>query len=565
MRGGEVVVEALKSIGLKIIFGLPGVHILEIYRALRNEEGIRHILMKHEANAGVAADVYGRLTGEPGVVLTIAGPGATNCVTAIAQAYAAASPVIHISGDIPSHPYKGSLHGVDFEDFLVRVFAPVTKWATRIKHVDEIAPTLVKAYGISTEGRRGPVHISIPVDVMEAEAETPISGISKPGRLYKAGEIDYETISKILGAKRLVIYAGKNVSRYQCEEELLELCEVLRAPLIVYGRRDGDEVVVPHDHPLYAGFVGGISHPAAFHALRTADMILSIGVRLGSIEAAPLKEAKPLGCISIDVEKGDATPSISKVIVGDIKETLKVLIDKLRSLPPREADANLLKEIMEIKHQIHEKIEQEIEAHKDKVPIHPGVVVKVLNSILDENSILVLDCGLSSFWVRDVYRSPCIRGMISPGGYGSMGFSLPAAIAAKIVHPEKRVFAIVGDGSLLMSYSDLPTLIENNLAVVLVVFNDSKYGQVWQLQKRLFEDRFIATDLQVIDFAKIFNAMGGVGISVRTVNEVKEAFEESVRLEKPVLIDIRTDFRYNAPGANLYIRNMDLEIGRITS
>ncbi|MEM1586417.1 MAG: thiamine pyrophosphate-binding protein [Candidatus Bathyarchaeia archaeon] len=563
MRGGDIIVKTLVDIGFKIIFGLPGVHSLDVYRALRNEKNIRHVLMKHEANAGIAADVYGRLTGEPGIVLTIAGPGATNCVTAVAQAYAAASPLIHISGDIPLHPHKESLHGVDIDDFLARVFTPVTKWATRVRHVDEIAPTLIKAYKVSTEGRRGPVHVSIPIDVMESETKTPLN-VSKPSGLCKAGEIDDETINKILSAKRPVIYAGKNVSRYQCEEKLLELCELLRAPLIAHGRRDGDDVIVPYDHPLYAGFIGGISHPAALHALKTSDLILSIGIRLGSIEAAPLREAKPLGCISIDVEGGDAQTNVNKIITGDIKETLTALINKLKSFPSRGDDANFLKEISYIKRQISEKIEHEIEMYRDRIPLHPGVIVKILNSTLGKDSILVLDCGLSSFWVRDVYKSPCIRGMISPGGYGSMGFALPAAIAAKIVYPKKKVFAVVGDGALLMSYSDLPTLIENNLSVVIVVFNDSKYGQVWQLQKRLFKNQFIATDLQEIDFAKIFSAIGGRGISARTIDEVKVSFEEAIRSEKPVLIDIKTDYCYNAPGANLFVQNLDLEVGRIT-
>jgi len=564
MRGGDIIVKALMEIGSKFVFGLPGVHCLDVYRVLCSEKSIKHILMKHEINAGVAADVYGRLTGEPGIVLTIAGPGATNCVTAVAQAYAAASPLIHISGDIPLHPYKEPLHGVDFDDFLVRVFTPITKWSIRVKHVDDIAPALVRAYETSTKGRRGPVHVSIPIDVMNSESESPIVDISKPSRLCKVGEIDDETINRLLTAKRPIIYAGKNVSRYQCEEKLLELCEVLHAPLIVHGRRDGNDIVVPYEHPLYAGFVGGLSHPAAFHALKASDLILSVGIRLGCGEAAPLKDAKPLGCIHIDVEGGAAPATVNKIIVGDIKETISALIDRLKSFPPREPDTIFLKEIMEIKRQTAEKIEREIEVHKNSSPLHPGVIAKILNSTLGEDSILVLDCGLSTFWVRDVYKSPCIRGVLSPGGYGSMGFALPASIATKIAYPEKKVFAAVGDGGLLMSYSDLPTLVENNINVVIAVFNDSKYGQEWQLQKKLFRDQFIAVDLQKVDFARIFEAIGGKSISAETFDEVKVAFDEALGSSRPVLIDIKTDFRYNAPGSELFIQNQDLEIGRIT-
>ncbi|MEM2320329.1 MAG: thiamine pyrophosphate-dependent enzyme [Candidatus Bathyarchaeia archaeon] len=219
---------------------------------------------------------------------------------------------------------------------------------------------------------------------------------------------------------------------------------------------------------------------------------------------------------------------------------------------------------MEIKRQVAEEIEREIETHKNSSPLHPGVVAEILNSTLGEDSILVLDCGLSTFWVRDVYKSPCVRGVLSPGGYESMGFALPASIATKIVYPEKKVFAVIGDGGLLMSYSDLPTLVENNINVAIVVFNDSKYGQIWQLQKKLFGDRFIAVDLQKIDFARIFEAIGGKSISAETVDEVKAAFNEAMGSDRPVLIDVKTDFRYNAPGSDLLIQNQDLEIGHIT-
>jgi acetolactate synthase-1/2/3 large subunit len=565
MNCGEIVVETLTKLGCGYVFGIPGVHNLDIYRALLNRSEIKHISAKLEANAGVMADVYGRLTGEPGILLTTAGPGATNCVTAIAQSYASASPLIHVSGDIPTRAYKESLHGLNFDDFLVDVFKPVTKWATRVKNVADVAPTLINAYEISTRGRMGPVHVSIPIDVMKAECESASRQISKPKRWREPGEIDDETVNRLLKSKRLIVYAGKDVSRYQCEEELIELCEILRAPIIVHGRRDGDEVVVPHDHPLYAGFAGGFTHPAAFHALNSADLILSIGIRFGSVEAEFLKTPRQLGRISITVENNSASTDYSdKVIVGNLKETLKSLIEKLKALPQREAEELLLKQISQIKREVYEKISSEVEKHWNDRPLHPGVVVKILRSALDKDSILTVDSGLSTFWIRDTYPVYCIRGMISAGGYSAMGFSLPAAIAAKIVYPEKNVFAAAGDGGLLMSYADLPTLIENNLNVVILVFNDSKYGQIWQLQKGQFGGKFLATDLQPTDFATIFSAFGGTGIRVETAEEAKKAFEEVASPKKPTLIDIKTDFRHNTPGLSLFIQNPKLEIGEIS-
>ena len=519
MNCGEVIVEILLRFGCKCIFGIPGVHNLEIYRALSNRSGIRHILAKHEGNAGVMADVYGRLTGEPGLLLTTAGPGATNCLTAVAQSYAAASPLIHISGDVPTQACRWPLHGLSYEDFQVDTFKPVTKWATRIKNVADIVPTFIKAYEISTSGRMGPVHISIPIDILHSEYEGELQA-PKPERWRVVGMVDDEIVHRILSAKRLVVYVGKEASRYQCEEELLELCDVLRAPLIVFGRREGDEVAIPHDHPFYAGFVGGYSHPAAYHALNLADLILTVGINPKGVEAECLRLPHRVECIHIATE--DHGFSNGKTIVGNLKETLKLLLERLRALPRREADNLLLKQIQQIKREVYEKIERDIEMHLNNKPLHPGAVVKILNSTMEKDSILTVDTGLSTFWIRDAYKIWCVRGVLCSSGYAAMGFSLPAAIAAKIVYPERSVFAATGDGGLLMSYSDLPTLIENNLNIVLVVFNDSKYGQVWQHQKERFGGKFIATDLQPTDFAAIFNAFGGIGIRVETLEEAKK-------------------------------------------
>jgi len=238
MKVGDVVVELLSTLGCSYVFGIPGVHNLDIYRALIGHSGIRHILAKQEGNAAIMADVYGRLTGEPGVVLTTAGPGATNCVTAIAQAYASASPLIHISGYVPTRSYRWALHGLDSDDFLLNVFKPVTKWAARVRNVADIIPTLIKAYETATTGRMGPVHIGIPIDVLMSEYEAKLPQIPKPKRWCETAGIDDNIVSKLLVSRRLVIYAGKNASRYQCEDELIELCEVyvLRSSFMVEER-----------------------------------------------------------------------------------------------------------------------------------------------------------------------------------------------------------------------------------------------------------------------------------------------------------------------------------------
>ena len=543
MKGGAIVADVLSELGCKIIFGIPGDHNMEIYDRLFQRKDIKHLLVKHEANAAIMADVYGRLTGEPGICLTTAGPGATNCVTALAQAYSAASPMIHLSATVPSKSPWESFHGVDDENFLCNVFRSVTKWSSRAERVNDIQLKIVEAYNATTTGRMGPVHISIPTNILSAKIEHPLPPVVKPQRWKAAGEISNDVIRRLMTAKRLVVYAGKNVSRYGCEDELLELCELLNAPIVVHRYASNS---VPNDFKLYATYVDvDRAHPAGRYTIDSADLILSIGVRLGSTEAEPLKKHRQNGSILLDVEEdvSCANYAVDTVIVGNIKETIKLLLSKLKSLPRRELDVRLLKEISKIKEEVNEAMERDVKANIDRKPIHPSVVVRTFQTMLERDAIVTKDIGNSNFSVRDT------EGLIETGVYGSMGFALPAAISAKLVYPERQVLAATGDGALLMSYADLPTIIENNLNLIILVFNDSKYSAIYHIQRRKFESRFIATDIQPTDFAAIFRACGGKGVRVEEPRELKTTLEEALSSKSATLIDVITDFSIDSMGS----------------
>lgn len=419
--------------------------------------------------------------------------------------------------------------------------------------MEEVATTLFEAHRVATSGRKGPVHVSIPQNVLASWFEGEL--LSPKLKEEKKVEIEEAIAKRLIRAERLVIYARKNVLRHRCEGELLELSEVLNASIVVPRIALS---IVPHDHELYAGFIDPLrlSHPAAKYAFDSADMILSIGVRLGAAEAEPLRTSKPKGCIHIDVEEV-SEPSgyaVSSSVVEDLKEAVKQLVDKLNGLPRRKKNHRFLDEIARLKKNVWDTVSKEVRLNQDKKPIHPGVAIKILRSVLDRDAIVTSNVGNSSFWVRDAYDVLTPNGLIGPEPYASMGFSLPAAIGAKLAQPDRQVLAVMGDGGLLMSYADLPTVLENRLKLTMVVLNDSKYSAIWHIQRSSFQGRFIATDLQETDFAAIFKAFGGKGVRVEEPQELKAALEEALDSPSATLIDVKTDFSKGSLADSIYVR-----------
>src|SRR6185437_13576261 len=274
-RSGAAVVEALKAEGVEHVFGLVGSHVIEIYDALVDAPSIRHITVKHEMTASGMADAYGRLTGKPGVVFVTAGPGATNSLTGVAQAYMAASPLVHISGAVPRKASFESFHGVDQEDFLVRVFAEVTKWSVSVQRPADIPHVLSRAFAIATSGRPGPVHVEIPQDVLLADAtemDVYEPTVIEPLRL---SDNDLDALaSRIRGSSRPVIWAGKGVRARFSSDELGELAQLLEAPVILSGDASG---ALPDTHPLSAGQLALYDRtPLQKELTAEADLIIAV-------------------------------------------------------------------------------------------------------------------------------------------------------------------------------------------------------------------------------------------------------------------------------------------------
>lgn len=558
IKGGEAVVRTLVNCDVATVYGQPGSHVLDIYEGLRSESRIRHVLAMHESNAAFMADAQGRLTGLPGVCLLTAGPGATNAVTAMAQAFAEASPVVQITGHCGINEKIQPLHGVDDWNFLLKIYSPITKWSVQIKRVEEIPPILSKAFKIASSGRPGPVHVEIPRDVLSSSAE-----FQNPENI--ASKIDYKTdeatVKKIAGtlrsSNRPLIVIGNGVLREFCWEEVMKLAQAIDAPIVAapYSAVSA----IPYDFPLYVGYdLGYTPHPIIDSLIKKADTVITFGLDLGE----RLRLFKERDHVLVHVYNDTATQkseernvSASKPLIDvatSVKQTLKLL---LKTIPhKRSAERNIEDKMSEIKRKIREDVSARI--RWGRKPIHKGEVATELRRALDDDAIVTLDVGDSSAWMHTCYRAREPNTVLAPGRYASTGFALPAAIAAKVTFPEREVVAVTGDGGFLMSCMDFPTAVKNELAIKVVVMLNGHYGTIWHLQKRMYGGPTFATEIQVPDFAEYGQSFGAQGFNVDDPAELRGVLEEALSIRGPVIVGVHTDHKFPRYRPSRYARGM---------
>jgi len=546
ITGATAVVETFKKLGVKVIFDLPGVHIMPIYDSLYDEVGIRRIMVKHENNASVMADVYGRLTGEPGVALATAGPGATNGVSGVAQAMTASSPMLHLSGTVPTNALPSILHGVETPDFLKNVFAPVTKWSSRVKNFEGVARSIARGYELARKPRKGPVHIEVPFDVLrekgEAQQDFPI-----PSGWRRKSVITPEVTQLIDSSKNPIVYAGKSVSRERALDEVVALAEALNAPVII-NRFYPD--VFPISHRLFAGYITSdhqwILDPVAEMLFGTADLILALGVQWGSAETDLLMKFSSKPCIHIDVDRGFPVrrhrPTFR--VTGDVKAIISEITQRASPRKGQVQGGGLAGEVTRASSANIKIIRSIIEEKRQTKPIYPGLLASELAKAADKDALVLLDGGSNSTWILDVYAREKPATFLWPGGYDSIGFSFPASIAAKVAYPDRQVICVIGDGGFLMSYMDMPTALENNLPITVVVANNHTYGDIWLLQRRSYNARYIGTDLHSANYAELARSFGAQGIRVEEPSALGAACKEALSSGKFTLLDVVTDVKY---------------------
>ena len=545
-RSGAAIVEALKAEGVEHIFGLVGSHVLAIYDALADEPGIRHITVKHETTASGMADAYGRLTGKPGVVLVTAGPGATNSLTGVAQAYMAASPLIHISGAVPTGASYESFHGVDRPDFLVRMFAEVTKWSVSIERPEDIPRVFARAFALATSGRPGPVHIEIPQDVLLA-GPTPMAPYARqaipPARLA-AAELD-QLVDHIRASKRPVIWAGKGVRSTFAHDELAELAALLEAPVILSGDAAG---ALPDTHPLSTGQLSLYARtPLQRELAAEADLVLAIGERGGTGHADALFGATRAPVVGIWLgNEGEGPDGRARGgAVADIRAALGQVLEASGD-QQRPVDRALRDRIARGKDDLRRHILAGIRRdYGEARPLHYGLALEGLAELVDEDTVVLGDIGSHNQWTRLVLQS-LNRDTFTPEGYwGAMGFGLPAAMAAKLAFPRKKVVTVTGDGCFLMASADFATAVEFGINPVVVILNDRQYGMIVGMQEGTY-GRASETALNGPDFVAFARSFGADGVRVDEPEQLREALARGLASPTIFVIDVTCDYRFPA-------------------
>jgi len=537
-RAADAVVDALRAEGVEVVFGLVGSHVISVYDALADAPEIRHITVKHETTASGMADAYGRLTGKPGVVRVTAGPGATNSLTGVAQAYMSASPMVHITGAVPTDAPYESFHGVDKPDFLVRMFAEVTKWSIAVERVEDIPHILSRAFAIATCGRPGPVHVEIPQNIIVA-GETEMDAYERTEMApVLLDPVSLASLSTLLASsKNPVIWTGKGVRATLADGELAELAELFEAPVIQAGDAAGS---LPDTHPLSTGQLSLYDRtPLQRELAAEADLILTIGERGGTGHADALfaiAEGTPVAGIWLGNDGESADPRSVGGAVADIRAGLNQLIEACGN-QQRPVDHKLRTRIECGKDGLRQHIMDDVMRDWGSAsPMHYGAALDALTPLVDDDTICLGDIGSHNQWTRLLLRT-LNRTTFTPEGYwGAMGFGLPAALAAKVACPDKKVISVTGDGCFLMASNDFATAVEYSLNPVIVILNDRQYGMIVGMQQGAY-GRAYQTELNGPDFVAFARSFGADGMRVDRPEQMHDALERGFASDTIFVID----------------------------
>jgi len=532
MNGAEALVETLEKQGVKVIFGIPGGAVLDVFEALA-DSSIRTILTRHEQCAAHAADGYARASGKVGVCMATSGPGATNLVTGIATAYMDSSPVVAITGQVPRW-----LIGRDAfqEADIIGITCPITKHNFQVERASDIPLIVEKAFRIASSGRPGPVLVAIPKDVQTEFVNVEVDGSFEPAFRrpnYAPHPLQVKRAVELLAAaERPMIIAGGGVIISNASQELLAVAQLLMAPVATTLMGKG---AVPENHPLATGLLGMHGTVASNRLIQEADVVLAVGTRFSDRTTGRLEEFCPdAKIIHVDVDAAEVGKNIEAdvPIVADAKQALQEIYKMLQMKIVKKEGATLMAKINELKGQLEGKANCEGE-------LKPPRLMAEIRRILPDDAIITTEVGQNQMWAAIYLKVYKPRTFISSGGLGTMGFGFPAALGAKVAHPEVPVVDIAGDGSFIMTEQDLATSFEENIPVTVVILNNSLLGMVAQWQRLFYNRRYFAVSLgKVPDFVKLAEAYGAQGFRVKTLEEFSSAFRKAINSSVTTVIDV---------------------------
>lgn len=522
-RGGELVIDALVTNGVDTVFGIPGVHTLALYDAL-HDAPIRHVLARHEQGVGFMADGYSRASGRPGVAVVITGPGITNIATPVGQAYTDSSPVLVISSNVERayvDGMRGNLHDLKNQ---LGVMAAVTEWNERVSDASAIPDRMTAAFERLRRGRRLPVHLEFPLDVLDELATVGPCPAVQTTLMVLLEDLN-AAVDQLIHLRRVVIYAGGGAVSSVAHNQIRMLAERLGAPVITSIMGKG---AISEDHPLA---IGALWRPgnAVDDLMWQADGIVVVGSKLGYQATDGFRLPIPPVLIWIDVDPAEmvrnAIPTIG--ILADAAEAVGHINQRLQSEGFStggfgELRAQSVKEAARAAAFGIERVEW----------------IDALRRAIPSDGILVNDMTMMSYVACGLYPVRAPRTFMFPSGYGTLGFALPVAIGAKIARPEAAVVAVCGDGGYQFSMAELGTAIQERLGLPVVIFNDSTYSAVKEAQHRERDGRYLGVDLVNPDYVKLADAYGIPGIRANDPLELERSIGDALARQVPTLIDV---------------------------
>ncbi|MCJ7489843.1 MAG: biosynthetic-type acetolactate synthase large subunit [Thermoplasmata archaeon] len=530
MNGSRAVVELLEGQKVEVLFGIPGGVLLPLYDELVDTD-MRHILPRHEQCAAHMADGYARVSKRPGVCIATSGPGATNLVTGVATAFMDSSPLIALTGQVAT----GVLGNDAFQEAdSFSLMMPITKHNFRVTDPETLPEVMKRAFLIATTGRYGPVHVDLPVDILQGEISD--DAMRKPVRVPKpkrnlSGLLD--AIKLLEEAERPTILVGGGVSWSRAGPEIAQLADLLMAPIVTTLMAKG---VIPEDHPLVLGVCGMHGRQVANYALNNCDVLLAIGTRFSDRVTGNLSEfGKNTKVVHVDIDSSEIGKNV-KGRVGLVGDAWTVVNALIAGLLKRKTKSTWKNRIIELKK------ECTCDYNLRSDPIKPQKVIHELSDLLPEDAIITTEVGQNQMWAAHFFRCHGKRMFITSGGLGTMGFGFPAALGAKVARPESVVADIAGDGSLQMVSQEFSTAVENDIPVMICLLNNGWLGMVKQWQKLFYGSRYVATKLgRSPDFVKLAEAYGAEAIRIEKHSEVAEAIKRGTRSDVPILLDFIVD------------------------
>jgi acetolactate synthase-1/2/3 large subunit len=533
--GAQIIWECLVHEGVQTVFGYPGGAILPAYDAML-EYPVRHVLVRHEQGATHMADGYARAGGGVGVAMATSGPGATNMVTGIATAMMDSSPVVCITGQVPS-----KLIGYDAfqETDISGITVPITKHNYLVMRVEDIMPAIKEAFFLAKSGRPGPVLVDITKDAQAASIDwewdpSPVRMRGyRPERPVSRPDLE-KAVALIRESKRPLILAGQGVIQSQAMRELVDFAERINSPIAMTLLGLGG---VPASHRLNLGMMGMHGEAWVNHAIQEADLLMAFGMRFDDRVTGNTKTYAPNARkIHVDIDPSEINKNIKvdAAIVADLRETLKDLLQVIE----RADHAPWIAYIDSMK---GDAAVRDIQKLPDSGHLYAAHVINDIWRITEGKAVVVTDVGQHQMWEAQYYHHETPRSLITSGGLGTMGFALPAAIGAKMARPDAEVWAIVGDGGFQMTQAELTTAAQEAVKVNIAIINNGYLGMVRQWQEFFYERRYAATPLRSPDFVKIAEAHGLEGFRVDKRGQVLEVVQRARRAEGTVLIDFRVE------------------------